>query len=236
MERLMRCRTATPSLIFSILLITIGTLFFLDNINVIRIWEVWRFWPVLLIVSGVSKLYQREGASGWIWGSFLILCGALWLANNLHLVHVNFGTVWSLALVTLGVMMLVRALETPAIARGGWSESSVREYVVFSGSKKKLETPNFEGGTLVCVFGGVDLNLRKCGISSADRQAVIDVAITFGGVEIKIPEGWRVINRCVAVFGACEDKTLVPRPESGVQAPALIITGHALFGAVNIEN
>jgi hypothetical protein len=235
----MRGRPLTPSLVFSILLITIGTLFFLDNINVIRIWELWRFWPVALIASGVAKLYQREGLSSWIWGSFLILCGGLWLGNNLELFHVTFGTIWPLTLITLGVLMLSKGLETQRtrITPGStWSENSLREYVVFSGSKKKLETQNFEGAELVCVFGGVDLNLRKCGINGPGRQAVIDVAITFGGIEIKIPEGWRVINRCVAVFGACEDKTLVPRPETGVQAPVLVITGHALFGAVNIEN
>lgn len=232
----MRGRPVTPSLIFSILLITIGTLFFLDNINVIRIWQVWRFWPVILIISGVSKLLGRQGLSGWIWGSFLILCGGLWLGNNLQMYHVNFGTIWPLALITVGVMSLSKGLETRGVRSGGWPENGVREYVVFSGSKKKLETQAFEGGELLCIFGGVDLNLRKCGISSPDRQAVIDVAITFGGIEIKIPEGWRVVNRCVAVFGACEDKTLVPRPESGVQAPVLVITGHALFGAVNIEN
>lgn len=232
----MSCRHATPSVVFSIVLITIGTLFFLDNINVLRISDVWRFWPVALIVSGASKLLQREGEAGWIWGSFLILCGGLWLGNNLSLFHVSFGMVWPLTLITLGVMSLVRAIETRGGPQAPWTESAVREYVVFSGSKKKLETPNFEGGEIVCVFGGVELNLRKCGINGPGHRAIIDVGITFGGIEIKIPPGWRVANRCVAVFGACEDKTLVPRPESGVEAPVLVITGHAIFGAVNIEN
>src|SRR5260370_23807319 len=109
----MKGRSITPSLIFSILLITIGTLFFLDNINVLRIWEVWRFWPVALIAGGVSKLYQREGPSGWIWGSFLILCGALWLGDNLQLLPVNFGTILPPALLTVGVIMLFKGLETP---------------------------------------------------------------------------------------------------------------------------
>lgn len=235
----MRSRQATPSVVVSIVLIAVGTLFFLDNIHVLPIWDVWRFWPGVLIFSGVAKIVERRDASGWLWGSFLILCGAVWLCNNFHLLHVNFGMVWPLTLITFGVMMLARALESP----GAWTRrgvvlgvSAIREFVVFSGSKKKLETANFEGGEILCIFGGVDLNLRKCGISSADHQAVIDVSITFGGVEIRIPEGWRVTNQCVAVFGACEDKTVAPRPESGAPAPVLVIRGHAMFGAVNIEN
>src|ERR1700738_4939796 len=100
----MRGRSLTPSLVFSILLITIGTLFFLDNIGVLRIWQVWRFWPLALIVSGASKLYQREGPSGSIWGSFLILCGGLWLAHNLNFIYVNFWTISPLAPILVGVV------------------------------------------------------------------------------------------------------------------------------------
>lgn len=235
----MSCRALGPSIIFSFLLIAVGTLFLLDNLGVIQVWQLWRFWPVLLIVSGISKLLDRQGPGDWIWSGFLILCGGLWLSNNLHWIHVGFGTIWPLVLITLGVMTLTKALNTPGFGSSGSRDpgvNSIREYVVFSGSKRKLETVNFEGGQAVCVFGGVDLNLRKCSISNAERRAVIDVAVTFGGIEIKIPEGWRVVNQCVAVFGACEDKTLAPRPELGVDPPTLVITGQALFGAVNIEN
>jgi hypothetical protein len=235
----MRARACTPSIVVSIVLIGVGTLFLLDNLGLLRIWDVWRFWPVALIIAGVSKLLDRQDPADWLWSSFLILCGGLWLGNNLHWLHVSFGTVWPLTLITLGVMTLVKALDSPSFRRGGTREAgvnSVREYVVFSGTKKKLETTGFQGGEVVCVFGGVELNLRKCGIDNPEHRAVIDVAITFGGVEIRIPEGWRVVNQCVAVFGACEDKTLVPRPEAGVQVPTLVITGQALFGAVNIEN
>jgi hypothetical protein len=233
----MRARAFTPSIVVSIVLIGVGTLFLLHNIGLLMIWDVWRFWPVALIIAGVSRLLGKHGPGDWLWGIFTILCGALWLSNNLNWLHVRFGMVWPLGLITLGVMTLARALDSPSFH--GAREigvNFVREYVVFSGSKKKLETMVFEGGEIVCVFGGVELNLRKCGIDNPEHRAVIDVAITFGGVEIRIPEGWRVVNQCVAVFGACEDKTLVPRPETGVQAPTLVITGQALFGAVNIEN
>jgi len=233
----MRSRWLSPSVVTSVLLITIGVLFLLDNLNILPVGDVWRFWPLILIFSGVSKLTDRDRPSSLIWGSFLVLCGAGWLANNLHWWNFNFHAIWPLTLIMVGVMMLVKALDS-AQSRKGWTGAftagTIREHVVFSGTKRKLDTPNFEGGEIVCIFGGVELNLRKCGMTGG--QAVIDVAITFGGVEIKIPEGWRVVNQCMAVFGACEDKTLAPRPESGVQAPVLVITGHALFGAVNVEN
>ncbi len=230
-------RFTSPGAIVSICLIVAGTLFFLDNLHVIRIYEVWRFWPIALVIAGVAKLMERRGTAGWIWGSFLILAGGLWLGSNLNLIYVNAGTIWPLGLITLGVMGLTRTLESRmAFQNRVASSNSIREIAIFSGSKKKLETPGFEGGEVACLFGGVELNLRKCSISNEGKQATIDVSIAFGGVEIRIPEGWRVANGCIAMFGACEDKTLAPRPENAAFAPVLMITGQVLFGSVNIEN
>jgi len=42
-----------------IVLISIGVLFLLDNLRIIRIGELLRFWPLILIALGVSALYSR---------------------------------------------------------------------------------------------------------------------------------------------------------------------------------
>jgi len=45
------------SLVWGVILIVIGFLFLLDQLNV-DIWDaVWRFWPVVLIVWGANKLW-----------------------------------------------------------------------------------------------------------------------------------------------------------------------------------
>ena len=41
------------------ILIAIGVLFLLDNLRIIRIGDLLRFWPLILIVVGVSALYSR---------------------------------------------------------------------------------------------------------------------------------------------------------------------------------
>ncbi len=170
----MRARMCTPSIVISIVLIGVGTLFLLDNIGLIRIWNVWRFWPAALIVAGVSRLMDRRGPADWLWSIFLILCGGLWLGNNLHWLYFGFGTIWPLTLITLGVMGLTKTLESQGFSRYRTREAGVnyvREFVVFSGTKKKLETAGFEGGEIVCIFGGVELNLRKCGIENPEHKA-----------------------------------------------------------------
>jgi hypothetical protein len=41
------------------ILIAIGVVFLLDNLRIIRIGELLRFWPLILIAVGVSALYSR---------------------------------------------------------------------------------------------------------------------------------------------------------------------------------
>jgi len=55
------------SLIWGIILIVLGGIFLLEQFN-IDVWdEVWRFWPVILIIWGANKLYlglkERSGRS-----------------------------------------------------------------------------------------------------------------------------------------------------------------------------
>ncbi|MFO7865972.1 MAG: DUF5668 domain-containing protein [Candidatus Aminicenantes bacterium] len=53
----MTTKAKQDSLIWGVILIVIGLIFFLDNIN-FNVWRaVARFWPVVLIAWGAWKLY-----------------------------------------------------------------------------------------------------------------------------------------------------------------------------------
>jgi hypothetical protein len=58
----------------------------------------------------------------------------------------------------------------------------------------------------------------------------------FGGVEIRVPEGWSIISRGVPIFGGYDDKTVQLEAEPGRRQRLLIIKGLALFGGVEIIN
>jgi len=51
--------TNSRSLAGPLILITVGTLFLIQNLAHINVWRVfWRYWPVILIAIGVGKLVE----------------------------------------------------------------------------------------------------------------------------------------------------------------------------------
>jgi len=49
-------------------IICVGVLFLLQNLGVLYVDEVWRYWPVILIVLGLSRAFTCRGWGGRIWG------------------------------------------------------------------------------------------------------------------------------------------------------------------------
>ncbi len=108
-------------------------------------------------------------------------------------------------------------------------------WATFTGLKRRVDTQNFQGGEILAVFGGIEVDLRRARIAS-DKEAIIDINATFGGIDIKVPETWVVIVKGQGIFGGYEDKTIPPRPQEGVTAAKLVITGFAIFGGITIKN
>jgi hypothetical protein len=104
-------RRRRGSLFGPLLLIALGVIFLLNNINVLRgdVWNtILQLWPVVLIVIGLDNLYQREGLVGAI---FLIGLGVVFLLSNLGYISVNIWrlvlSLWPLLLVAIGLDLVV---------------------------------------------------------------------------------------------------------------------------------
>src|SRR6267142_1188041 len=59
--------TRGPGLVLAVLMIGAGVLLFLDNIGLFHFRDIWQYWPVALIILGVSKLFETRGAGGMVW-------------------------------------------------------------------------------------------------------------------------------------------------------------------------
>jgi hypothetical protein len=218
--------------------------------GIIRFHDVWRYWPVLLIVLGVSKILESHAPAGYVWGGVITLAGALLLLDNLDIVVFDFNLIWPLLLIAFGLSMLLRSMDrkrylesatsAPGTAPGSATGSGPIEgstcdaYAVFGGSKRRISTQDFRGGDAVAVFGGVEFDLRGAGMTV--DQAVIDVNVVCGGLEVRVPDNWTIINRAVTIFGGVEDKTMQSKAEPNAKSPHLVITGSVVFGGISLRN
>ncbi|QXJ25411.1 DUF1707 and DUF2154 domain-containing protein [Actinomadura graeca] len=101
---------------------------------------------------------------------------------------------------------------------------------VFSGVERKGRWLVEEHTTVACVFGGADLDFRQAVLSR--REVTVTITCLFGGVNIIVPPGVRVMSSLFAVFGGTdtpEDDVLDP------EAPVIRLTGMLAFGGVSVE-
>jgi predicted membrane protein len=235
--------SGTSGILIGAVIVLIGLMLLLDNLNIVRIYDAWRFWPVILIVFGLSKIVDSRSPTSYVWGGLMVLAGAIFLLDNLHLPFFNFDLgdlLWPLLVIGFGVSMLLKALDRRRVLEGipggpaAVTDSSLGAWAVFSSVKRRIDSPDFKGGEVAAVFGEVKIDLRKAGI--AGDRAVIDVNALFGGIDIRVPETWTVVMKGAGIFGAFEDKTVPPRTDPGVKSPQLILTGTAVFGAAKVDN
>ena len=242
MERRQRYyRSGAGGIVLGGLIVIIGLFILLDNMGIIRLHDVWRYWPVLLIVFGVSRILESHAPAGYIWGGVLTLAGALVLLDNLDIIVFDFNLIWPLLLIAFGLSMLLRSIDrkrsmAAATASGAPIDisSSCNAFAVFGGSKRRVDAPDFRGGDAVAVFGGVEFDLRRAGMTV--DQAVLDVNIVCGGLEVRVPENWTVVNRAATIFGGVEDKTVQSKVEPNAKVPILVITGSVVFGGISLRN
>ena len=229
------------------IIVTIGVVFLLDNLGIVRIRDIWQYWPAILIIVGIARLSDAHGPAAIIWGVVVAGIGGLLLADNLNLIYFDWRIVWPVLLIAWGLIVLIR----PRYWRGqgvingpvspGASQpaavpdsSTIGLFTLFGGGRRQIDSQDFKGGEVTAIFGGYEVDLRNA-VIAAD-PAVIDVTAMFGGVEIRVPGTWVVESRGVGIFGGFGDETRPPRPGEVTREQRLIVSGTACFGGVAIKN
>ena len=247
----------TGGMIIGLCVIAVGVLFLLRNAGILYFDDIWQYWPVVLIVIGLSKISNTHSASSVTSGLIIGGIGTVFLLRNLGYIYGNIWQyLWPGILIAVGLSILVRHLEwreqslnpeQPPPAGSGEafqsgfgtaSATSGANYLhaecVFSGTRQKIETQDFQGGKVAVIFGGAEIDLRSA--NTKREEISIKAEAVFGGIELWVPAHWQTIVRGSGVFGSFEDKTFPAAPGSASNAPRLIVTGGAVFGSVIVKN
>lgn len=98
---------------------------------------------------------------------------------------------------------------------------------IFEGQHLVSEADPFYGGKLLTMFGGVLLDLRK--VTPAPTGIYLDLAVVMGGVNVVVPEGWRVKFDGNVIMGGFNDAT---RTGADDDVPTVTLTGFVFMGGV----
>src|SRR5687768_6190171 len=220
-------------LVFGLVVMVIGILFTLDNLNIMDGGlYLSRYWPTGLIAIGAAKMLEsRQRGSGVMSGALFAAAGTWLLLHNLELIEASFLDFWPVLLVIAGVMIVWQGMHVGRVRPAGADHDSVISAIaVLSGINRGSRSSSFRGGELTAFMGACEIDLRQ---ASIDGEAVIDVFAMWGGVEIQVPDDWRVIGHVTPLLGGFDDKT---RPPQSASAHTLIVRGVVIMGGVEIKN
>jgi predicted membrane protein len=217
--------------------ILIGLAFLFDHLGIISIGSLWRFWPMLLVLTGILNFVsQRRG-----WGILLMFAGVLLQLNELGIAHFGWATFWPTMLIALGLFVMWGSSQwssKPVVSAsaGGDPRTTLNEAVVFGGLERRMTSQDFQGGDITAIFGGVELDLTEANMQA--DQATLAITAIFGGVEVRVPSSWQVAFRGAPIFGGIEDKTRTARVDDPAShnLKTLVITGAVIFGGLEIKN
>ncbi len=244
----------------------IGVLLLLQNLGIILVDDLWDYWPVILIVVGISRAASAWDFGGRVWGGIVAFVGAVFLIKNLGLLHGSvWGFFWPVILIAIGLGLLAKALDRNHAwdlwgDRGGSGVSGSGGTPPSAGAPADTGPRPRVGADLRNtfkedhVFGG-----GKRRIETQDFEGGEAVAI-FGGLELDLRKAdtkrEEVYIEANAIFGGIEIR--VPEtwdvtvrgtgvfggygdetqrmPSADGKRPHLIVTGGAIFGGVNVKN
>ncbi len=196
----------------------VGVVFLLSNFGIIH-GDVWRFlWPAVLIMVGLGMLARAidRNSSGPIGGPASAAAAKAMgetirdkIVNDIH-ADWNRG---------------------PAAAT---STDHINEWAFFGGTRRRVDSQDFQGGEAFSMFGGIQVDLRNA--ASTREEIHIEANSIFGGIDLRVPEAWTVTVKGAGIFGGYEDKTLDARIAPAAKQPHLIVSGLAMFGGVTVRN
>ena len=251
----------SKGLSFGLVLMLLGVVFLGFNFGWIpdQLRHVIISWPMLLIVIGVSHYLRQKFFSGTILmlvGAFFIIprfieaFPAYFPGVNGNFTHVY----WPLLLIAAGILMIAgrlfgnkwgqdwnfdhqhkhrhRHYRNRDYSQWTRNPEGFSKNSVFGSGEHIVLDPEFKGGELNAVFGGITLDLRRTNLVEGDTY--LEVNAVFGGITIYVPANWYVETHLDAVFGGFQDNRKPIDPLDTTKR--LIISGSCVFGGGELRN
>lgn len=211
-------------LIVGIFFTLLGVLLTLDNLDLADAERYLPFWPVVLIAIGILKLQDRRKRT---FAVAAIGVGALLIVFNTGWMRFSIFDFWPIALIFAGLGIVARAFGFRIANASGQSSSTI--WAIWGVRKEAVTARNYTGNRIIAFMGGCELDLTKADMEQGPAE--IEIVVVWGGIEIKVPEGWEVVGNTVPIMGGADIRTkAVPGDRR------LIVNGLAVMAGIDIKS
>ncbi len=223
----------TSRLIFGLVVIGVGVAFTLDRLGLANAGDLLRWWPLALVLAGVSRLVGPRGSrSRQMGGVFFLVVGGFWLLHNLDLIRMGPLDLWPLILIGIGAVMVSAGISRSRPENAPAEQSAcLNSFAVWSGQGRKIMSQEFQGGDVTAIMSGQEIDFRAATLATG--TATLDVLVIWGGIDFFVPADWRVSVEATTIMGGILDHTKAP---VGPAKGTLVLRGLVLMGGIEIKN
>jgi hypothetical protein len=183
----------TPNLVVGVVLTLAGVVLTLDRLGIMAAWNLFQYWPVLLVLFGLSVVVQalRGGVNG---------------NGNGHSHRqrpiITPGLVF---LMIIGWILVSNASQRSFNRVSESTDDRVTLVAVMGQDTRTSRATNFQRADMTAFMGSSRLDLRQARIAPGE-EAVVEVFGMMGEVQVLVPEGWMVDVRTVPIMGGVRDQ------------------------------
>ncbi len=233
-DKIKKHQNKNGKLIFGIILMVMGGLFIANNLDLIPkdAKRIIFSWQMLLIGLGLLKISFDSRKTG---GIILLLIGSFFMMPKLMFIPTDIAKIFwpSIFLIIGAVLVFANNKYFSFWKKKTYGKNEFNSVNIFSGGERIIESKDFEGGNVISVFGGSEINLRNAQILG--ESAEINMLTVFGGTEIVIPDNWELKLEAFSIFGGLSDERR-NTSTNVIDKKVLVVKGLVIFGGGEIKN
>jgi hypothetical protein len=204
---------------FGLILITVGVVLTLDNLEVVSASELLAgWWPVAVMAVGLWTAVTGSTVVGLL----VAAVGGVLLLSTLELITTSVGR-----LIVPGVLMVLGGTLLQAGRRVRAAQTSLVE-ALDRGSPAGHAGRTAAAPAATAILG--DARLVVDDAVPATGRVVVSATSVLGDVRIEVPAGWRLEDRITRVLGDVD----LPRRAGNPDAPVVELHGVVLLGDVKV--
>jgi len=223
---------------FGLIVVMIGVFIMLKKLNILPYFDketiIATCAIALGLLIGIKKRFKNN--AWWI----LILLGSAYLIPEFRIMGTRSSAlVLPAALIFGGLLMILRSGKkkdcTAKMEVFTNNENVLNLDVTFGGRKEIITSKEFAGGRISATFAGAEINMVQA--DNRTQPIILDLKISFSGVELIVPSHWEIKNEIAPTFGGVEDHRSIHTPTpANEEKRVLILRGNCSFASVEIKS